>query len=442
MNITVVGAGYVGLVSAACFAEMGNTVTCIDVDLSRVAQLKLGVIPIYEPGLEALVQSNAKDGRLHFDSNLAPAVALAEVVFIAVGTPPHEDGSADLRYVLAVASEIGRSIQQYTVIVNKSTVPVGTADKVKAIIKSELVRRDVEIAFDVVSNPEFLKEGTAIDDFMRPDRIVVGADSESAKAIMQALYAQFTRNHQRTIFMGVRDAEMTKYAANAMLATKISFMNEVANLCERMDVDVANVRLGIGADARIGYHFIWPGCGYGGSCFPKDVKALIRMSRDVGFEPKLLQAVESRNEAQKLRLFEKIEDYFGDVRGKTIAVWGLAFKPGTDDMREAPSVILISALIAAGATVKAYDPVAMKAARGEFPEAYFESGDLSLVDGQYEALIDADALVLVTEWKPFRNPDFRAMKRLMTGSVIFDGRNQYDIPYVQREGFTYFGIGR
>lgn len=442
MNITVVGAGYVGLVSAACFAEMGNTVTCIDVDLSRVAQLKLGVIPIYEPGLELLVQSNVKDGRLHFDSNLAPAVALAEVVFIAVGTPPHEDGSADLRYVLAVASEIGRSIQQYTVIVNKSTVPVGTADKVKAIIKSELVQRGVEVAFDVVSNPEFLKEGTAIDDFMRPDRIVVGADSESAKEIMQALYAQFTRNHQRTIFMGVRDAEMTKYAANAMLATKISFMNEVANLCERMDVDVANVRLGIGADARIGYHFIWPGCGYGGSCFPKDVKALIRMSRDVGFEPQLLQAVESRNEAQKLRLFEKIEDYFGDVTGKTIAVWGLAFKPGTDDMREAPSVILISALIAAGATVKAYDPVAMKAARSEFPEAYFESGSLSLVDGQYEALIDADALVLVTEWKPFRNPDFRAMKRLMIGSVIFDGRNQYDIPYVQREGFTYFGIGR
>ncbi|MDO9178531.1 MAG: UDP-glucose/GDP-mannose dehydrogenase family protein [Agitococcus sp.] len=442
MNITVVGAGYVGLVSAACFAEMGNTVTCIDVDLNRVAQLKLGIIPIYEPGLEQLVQSNVKDGRLHFDSVLAPAVALAEVVFIAVGTPPHEDGSADLRYVLAVASEIGRSIQQYTVIVNKSTVPVGTADKVKAIIKSELVRRGVEIAFDVVSNPEFLKEGTAIDDFMRPDRIVVGTDSESAKEIMQALYAQFTRNHQRTIFMGVRDAEMTKYAANAMLATKISFMNEVANLCERMDVDVANVRLGIGADARIGYHFIWPGCGYGGSCFPKDVKALIQMSRDVGFEPKLLQAVESRNEAQKLRLFEKIEDYFGDVTGKTIAVWGLAFKPGTDDMREAPSVILISALIAAGATVKAYDPVAMKAARGEFPEAYFESGSLSLVDGQYEALIDADALVLVTEWKPFRNPDFRAMKRLMTGSVIFDGRNQYDIPYVQREGFTYFGIGR
>ena len=442
MNITVVGASYVGLVSAACFAEMGNTVTCIDVDLNRVAQLKLGIIPIYEPGLEQLVQSNVKDGRLPFDSVLAPAVALAEVVFIAVGTPPHEDGSADLRYVLAVASEIGRSIQQYTVIVNKSTVPVGTADKVKAIIKSELVRRGVEIAFDVVSNPEFLKEGTAIDDFMRPDRIVVGADSESAKEIMQALYAQFTRNHQRTIFMGVRDAEMTKYAANAMLATKISFMNEVANLCERMDVDVANVRLGIGADARIGYHFIWPGCGYGGSCFPKDVKALIRMSRDVGFEPQLLQAVESRNEAQKLRLFEKIEDYFGDVTGKTIAVWGLAFKPGTDDMREAPSVILISALIAAGATVKAYDPVAMKAARSEFPEAYFESGSLSLVDGQYEALIDADALVLVTEWKPFRNPDFRAMKRLMTGSVIFDGRNQYDIPYVQREGFTYFGIGR
>ncbi len=442
MNITVVGAGYVGLVSAACFAEMGNTVTCIDVDLNRVEQLKQGVIPIYEPGLDVLVQSNAKEGRLHFDHNLAQAVANAEVAFIAVGTPPGEDGSADLRYVLAVASEIGQHLQQYTVIVNKSTVPVGTADKVKAIVNQELAKRGVIIDFDVVSNPEFLKEGTAIDDFMRPDRIVVGADSENAKELMNALYAQFTRNHQRTIFMSVRDAEMTKYAANAMLATKISFMNEVANLCERMQVDVANVRLGIGADARIGYHFIWPGCGYGGSCFPKDVKALIRMANDVGFEPKLLQAVEDRNQAQKHRLFEKITDYFGDVAGKTIAVWGLAFKPRTDDMREAPSVVLISALIAAGAIVKAYDPVAMKAARKEFPAAYFDNGSLALVDGQYEALIDADALALVTEWKPFRNPDFRAMKRLMKGSVIFDGRNQYEIPYVKREGFTYFGIGR
>lgn len=442
MHILVVGAGYVGLVSAACFAEMGNKVVCLDIDAQRVEKLAQGIIPIYEPGLEDLVLRNVKEGRLLFSVSMRDHLNDADAVFIAVGTPPDEDGSADLRYVLAVAKEIGQNLQGYTVVVDKSTVPVGTADKVKAVIQQELDLRRVAIAFDVVSNPEFLKEGAAIEDFMRPDRIVIGADSERAKEVMQALYAQFTRNHQRTIFMGVRDAEMTKYAANAMLATKISFMNEVANLCERMDVDVANVRLGIGADSRIGYHFIWPGCGYGGSCFPKDVKALIQMSNDIGFEPKLLQAVEDRNNAQKHRLFEKLSAHFGDVKGKNIAVWGLSFKPGTDDMREAPSLVLIHALIDAGAMVRAYDPVAMQAASSEFSADYFERGQLSLVDGQYEALIDADALVLVTEWKPFRNPDFKAMKKLMAGHVIFDGRNQYDPHYVSKEGFTYYGIGR
>lgn len=442
MNILVVGAGYVGLVSAACFAEMGNTVTCIDINETRVEQLKQGIIPIYEPGLKDLVSSNVKAGRLSFALSLTPALDSADTVFIAVGTPPDEDGSADLSYVLAVAADIGRHLKNYTVVVDKSTVPVGTADKVRSVIARELQARNVEVEFDVVSNPEFLKEGAAIDDFMRPDRIVVGADSERAKEVMQALYAQFTRNHQRTIFMGIRDAEMTKYAANAMLATKISFMNEVANLCERMQVDVANVRLGIGADARIGYHFIWPGCGYGGSCFPKDVQALIRMATDVGFEPKVLQAVEDRNEAQKHRLFEKVQEHFGtDLAGKTVAVWGLSFKPGTDDMRQAPAKVLISSLMAAGALVRAYDPVAMDVARLELAQHLVE-GSLTFAEGQYEALIDADALVLVTEWKPFRNPDFKAMKRLMTGNVIIDGRNQYEPSHVRREGFTYSGIGR
>jgi len=442
MNVLVVGAGYVGLVSAACFAEMGNTVTCIDINETRVEQLKQGIIPIYEPGLKDLVSSNVKAGRLSFALSLSPTLETADTVFIAVGTPPDEDGSADLSYVLAVAADIGRQLKSYTVVVDKSTVPVGTADKVRSIIARELQARNVDIEFDVVSNPEFLKEGAAIDDFMRPDRIVVGTDSERAKEVMQALYAQFTRNHQRTIFMGVRDAEMTKYAANAMLATKISFMNEVANLCERMNVDVANVRLGIGADSRIGYHFIWPGCGYGGSCFPKDVKALIRMATDVGFEPKVLQAVEDRNNAQKHRLFEKVQEHLGaELSGKTIAVWGLSFKPGTDDMRQAPAKILIASLIAAGARVKAYDPVAMDVAHVELAQHLVE-GNLTFADGQYEALIDADALVLVTEWKPFRNPDFKAMKRLMTGNVIIDGRNQYEPSHVRREGFAYSGIGR
>lgn len=443
MSITVVGTGYVGLVTGACFAEMGNTVTCVDVDSDKIERLKQGILPIYEPGLDDIVIGNFKSDRLRFTTSLAEAMRESDIFFIAVGTPPGEDGSADLQYVLAVAREIGRHLQRHAVVIDKSTVPVGTADKVRATIQSELDIRGATVEFDVVSNPEFLKEGAAVEDFMRPDRIIIGTDSQRARDAMQELYAPFNHSHQRTLFMGVRDAEMTKYAANAMLATKISFMNEVANLCERLGVDVESVRVGIGSDQRIGYHFIYPGCGYGGSCFPKDVKALVRMAREVSFDPKVLQAVEDRNDLQKYRLFEKITEKFGtDLRGKTFAVWGLAFKPGTDDMREAPSKVLIAALVDAGAKIKAYDPVAIEVARNEFPEMYFESGALAFTEGQYEAAIDADALVLVTEWKPFRHPDFKALKKLMKGNAVFDGRNQYEPRQVKREGFTYVGIGR
>ncbi|MDX3906480.1 MAG: UDP-glucose/GDP-mannose dehydrogenase family protein [Pigmentiphaga sp.] len=443
MNIAVVGTGYVGLVTGACFAEMGNTVTCVDVDSKKIEGLKNGKLPIYEPGLDTIVVNNYNSGRLLFTTSLPEAMAEADIIFIAVGTPPGEDGSADLKYVLAVAKEIGQNLDRYSIIVDKSTVPVGTADKVAATIQAELDARGVQIEFDVVSNPEFLKEGAAVDDFMSPDRIVIGASSSRAQERMADLYAPFVRNHPRTLFMGVRDAEMTKYAANAMLATKISFMNEIANLCERLGVDVENVRLGIGSDQRIGFHFIYPGCGYGGSCFPKDVKALVQMASKIGFDPKLLNAVEARNDAQKHRLFEKITDRFGaDLTGKTFAVWGLAFKPGTDDMREAPSKVLIEELIQAGAKVRAYDPVAVEVARGEFPAKFFDEGLLELAEGQYDAAIDADALVLVTEWKPFRHPDFKALKRLLAQPVIFDGRNQYDPKQMKRDGFNYVGIGR
>ncbi|GAA0533903.1 UDP-glucose/GDP-mannose dehydrogenase family protein [Pigmentiphaga daeguensis] len=443
MNIAVVGTGYVGLVTGACFAEMGNTVTCVDVDSKKIEGLKQGKLPIYEPGLDNIVINNYNTGRLLFTTSLPDAMTQADMLFIAVGTPPGEDGSADLKYVLAVAKEIGQNLDRYSIIVDKSTVPVGTADKVAAIIQAELDARGVQIEFDVVSNPEFLKEGAAVDDFMSPDRIVVGTASARAQERMADLYAPFVRNHPRTLFMGVRDAEMTKYAANAMLATKISFMNEIANLCERLGVDVENVRLGIGSDQRIGFHFIYSGCGYGGSCFPKDVKALIQMANKIDFDPKLLNAVEARNNAQKHRLFEKIVESFGtDLTGKTFAVWGLAFKPGTDDMREAPSKVLIERLIQAGAKIKAYDPVAMKVARDEFPAKFFDEGSLALAEGQYEAAIDADALVLVTEWKPFRHPDFKALKRLLAQPIIFDGRNQYDPKQMKRDGFSYVGIGR
>lgn len=443
MSITVVGTGYVGLVTGTCFAEMGNTVTCVDIDSGKIDRLKQGILPIYEPGLDDVVARNFKSGRLRFTSSLAEAMSDSDIFFIAVGTPPDEDGSADLQYVLAVAREIGQHLDHYAVVVDKSTVPVGTADKVRVAIQNELDIRACAIGFDVVSNPEFLKEGAAVEDFMRPDRIIVGTDSQRAREVMQELYAPFNHSHQRTIFMGVRDAEMTKYAANAMLATKISFMNEIANLCERLGVDVESVRVGIGSDQRIGYHFIYPGCGYGGSCFPKDVKALVRMAHEVNFDPKVLQSVEDRNDRQKQRLFEKITERFGfDLNGKTFAVWGLAFKPGTDDMREAPAKVLINALIGAGAKVRAYDPVAIDAAYGEFPVDWFEDSQLVLTDGQYEATIDADGLVLVTEWKPFRNPDIKALKKLMKNHIIFDGRNQYDPRVLRREGFTYEGIGR
>ncbi len=443
MNITVIGTGYVGLVTGTCFAEMGNRVTCVDTDAAKIEGLKEGIIPIYEPGLEPLVISNFKEERLRFTTSLPEAMTGSNVYFIAVGTPPGEDGSADLKYVLAVAREIGRNLKEYAVIVDKSTVPVGTADKVRAAISEELQKRGVEIPFDVVSNPEFLKEGAAVNDFMKPDRIVVGTESERAKELMRRLYADFCRNHERILFMGVRDAEMTKYAANAMLATKISFMNEVAGLCDLLDVDVEKVRLGIGSDSRIGFSFIYPGCGYGGSCFPKDVSALIRMAEENNLSPLILSAVHERNADQKNVLFRKITARFGEkLDGLTFGVWGLAFKPGTDDMREAPSVVLIRQLVEAGAKVKAYDPEAMEAARRELPAVWFDSGALELCRHQYRAVEDVDALALVTEWKPFRHPDFSTMKSMMKQPVIFDGRNQYDPEAMAAEGFEYTGIGR
>jgi UDPglucose 6-dehydrogenase len=441
MKLTVVGTGYVGLVTGACFAEMGNTVTCVDVDQEKIEGLKNGIVPIYEPGLEEIVARNYSEGRLRFSATLKDSEAT--LYFIAVGTPPGEDGSADLRYVLEVARQLGRYIHTYSVIVNKSTVPVGTADKVKTAIRHELKVRGVDVPFDVVSNPEFLKEGAAVEDFMKPDRVIVGTDSERARNLMHELYAPFMRNHDRIFYMGVKDAEMTKYAANAMLATKISFMNEIATLCDTLGVDVEHVRVGIGSDSRIGYSFIYPGAGYGGSCFPKDVKALMHMAREHKVEPLLLAAVEARNHEQKHVLFRKIVARFGEnLAGKTFGVWGLAFKPGTDDMREAPAIVLIDDLIRSGASVIAYDPVAMTVAKRELNRQWFESKRLRLAEHQYEALQGVDGAVLVTEWKPFRHPDFEQMKKIMKWPVIFDGRNQYDPSQVKSLGFEYFGIGR
>jgi len=415
----------------------------VDKDTAKIDALKDGHVPIHEPGLENVVATNLREGRLRFTTSLADAMRTADVLFIAVGTPPQEDGSADLQHVIDVAREIGRQMDRYSILVDKSTVPVGTADKVRAAVQEELAKRNVTIDFDVVSNPEFLKEGDAVKDFTRPDRVVVGLDSERAAETMRSLYYPFMRNHERILFMGVRDAEMTKYAANAMLATKISFMNEIANLCERLDVDVENVRLGIGSDARIGYSFIYPGAGYGGSCFPKDVKALIHTAEQSGFDPQLLRSVERRNQVQKRRLIEKVQAQFGeDLSGLTLALWGLAFKPGTDDMREAPSVAFLQAAITAGARIQAYDPVAMQTARSTLPKDWFASGQLQFTENQYDAVRDADALVLVTEWKPFRYPDFSAMKRAMKRAVIVDGRNLYDPQQMKQEGFEYIGIGR
>ena len=442
MKLAVVGTGYVGLVTGACFAEMGNHVVCVDVDTEKLARLHRGEIPIYEPGLEQIVQRNFKRGSLEFTDDLAMALDGAQVAMIAVGTPPGEDGSADLRYVLEVARGIGQHMMDYLVIADKSTVPVGTAEKVTAEVNRALENRGVAVPFDVVSNPEFLKEGAAVEDFMRPDRVVVGTDSDRAREVLNELYEPFSRTRDKLMFMGVRDAEMTKYAANAMLATKISFMNEMANLCERLDADVENVRKGIGSDPRIGFSFIFPGCGYGGSCFPKDVKAILGMAKDVGFSPILMQAVEDRNQLQKHRLVERIIESFGeDLSGLVFGMWGLAFKPGTDDVREASSAVMIRELVSRGATVKAYDPVAMETITHEI-DANWIGHQVLLCDHQYDAVKDTNALILATEWNLFRQPDFQAMERVMKHKAIFDGRNQYDPKRLREQGWEYVGIGR
>jgi UDPglucose 6-dehydrogenase len=439
MKVTIFGTGYVGLVTGACLAEMGNDVVCVDVDQAKVDGLCNGVIPIFEPGLEAIVKRNHAAGQLNFTTDPAPAIAHGEIIFIAVGTPPDEDGSADLKYVLSVARTIGRHLDRYAVIVNKSTVPVGTADRVRDAVGDVLNERGAAIDFDVVSNPEFLKEGDAVADCLRPDRIVVGSSSERAVARLRKLYAPFNRNHDRMVVMDQRSAELTKYAANAMLATKISFMNEIANIAERVGADVELVRQGIGADPRIGYHFIYPGAGYGGSCFPKDVQALERIARGHGYDARLLSMVEAVNADQKTRLFAQIQRHFdGNVAGKTVALWGLAFKPNTDDMREAPSRRLIEALWDAGARVRAYDPEA----RAETARIYGERDDLVLCDNAYDALTGADVLALVTEWKAFRSPDFGRIKAALTTPAIFDGRNLYDPRIVEEAGIAYYGIGR
>ncbi|MGY6214751.1 UDP-glucose dehydrogenase family protein [Methylolobus aquaticus] len=439
MKVTVFGSGYVGLVTGACLAEVGNDVLCIDISQEKIDGLNRGVVPIHEPGLDAVIARNMAQKRLSFTTDVDAAVAHGLFQFIAVGTPPDEDGSADLQYVLAVARSIGARLQEYRVVVNKSTVPVGTADKVRNAIAGELEKRGDAVEFDVVSNPEFLKEGAAIDDFMKPDRIVVGADNPRTFELLRALYAPFNRNHDRMVGMDVRSAELTKYAANAMLATKISFMNELANLAECLGADIEKVRVGIGSDPRIGYHFIYPGCGYGGSCFPKDVKALERTARDVQYSAQLLKAVEDVNDRQKLKLLEKIRTHFGEaLRGKTFAIWGLAFKPNTDDMREAPSRVLMEALWESGAAVRAFDPVAME----EAARIYGERQDLTLCETLESTLDGADALVIVTEWNVFRSPDFERLRTSLAAPVIFDGRNLYDPQRMKALGFTYYGIGR
>ena len=444
MNISVIGTGYVGLVTGTCFAEMGHNVICVDIDEVKIDNLKKGIMPIYEPGLEEMVIKNANENRLHFTTDIKQATEKSTIHFIAVGTPPGADDAADLRFVQEVASQLGSTmVAEYNVVVDKSTVPVGTADKVTAIIEKELKDRNMDIEFDVVSNPEFLKEGTAIDDFMNPDRVVIGADSKRGRKIMHGLYAPFTPSHDCILAMGVRGAEMTKYASNAMLATKISFMNEIAELCEKLDVDIEDVRIGMGSDSRIGYEFIYPGCGYGGSCFPKDVKALVRMAVENDVPSNVLDAVETRNQRQKERLFVKINAFYdGDVSGKTFCLWGLAFKPGTDDMREAPSLQIISDLVNAGAKIQAYDPVAKETASIDIPDEWLADGRVNILDDQYQALDSSDALILATEWKQFRNPDFNYIKEKLNAPVIFDGRNQYDPELMADFGITYSGIGR
>lgn len=439
MKITVIGTGYVGLVTAICLAEIGNDVLCLDVDPAKIRMLNKGILPIYEPGLLEMLQRNYEAGRLQFTTDIKSAAEFGDVQFIAVGTPPDQDGSADLQYVLAAARNIGKYMTAYKVIVDKSTVPVGTAAKVKAAVEEELIARNLNIEFSVVSNPEFLKEGAAIDDFMRPDRIVIGADDERSQSLMKTLYAPFQRNHERMIVMDIRSAELTKYAANAMLATRISFMNELANLAEILGADIEHVRKGIGSDPRIGYDFLYPGCGYGGSCFPKDVKALIKAGQSNDYELKVLNAVEAANDLQRHILTNKIKKYFGEsLSGKHIALWGLAFKPNTDDMREAPSRVLIKDLLEAGATISAYDPVAIQEAKRIFEN----TNGLSFANTPFQALDQADALVIVTEWKEFRSPDFSEIAHKLKYKVIFDGRNMYDPESVKLNEITYQAIGR
>ncbi|OGB28543.1 MAG: UDP-glucose 6-dehydrogenase [Burkholderiales bacterium RIFCSPLOWO2_12_FULL_61_40] len=442
MKITIIGTGYVGLVSGACLAEVGNHVLCLDLDLEKIRTLVEGGIPIFEPGLLEMIRRNVEAGRLHFTTNVKKAVAHGAIQFIAVGTPPGEDGSADLQYVIAAARSIGQTMTEHKIVVDKSTVPVGTADKVQATIAQELKLRNEKISFSVVSNPEFLKEGAAVEDFMRPDRIIVGTDDKHAIAVMRALYAPFQRNHERLVVMDARSAELTKYAANAMLATRISFMNELANLAETLGADIESVRQGIGSDPRIGYHFLYPGCGYGGSCFPKDVKALIKTAADHGHELKVLSAVENANALQKHILSQKVKARFGnDLAGRHFAIWGLAFKPNTDDMREAPSVEVIDDLLGAGATVTAYDPVAMQ----ETQHLYANEPRITLADSPVAALDSvqpADALLIVTEWKVFRSPNFEEIKAKLKMPVIFDGRNLYEPEQMHQYGFEYYPVGR
>ncbi|MDC1063974.1 UDP-glucose/GDP-mannose dehydrogenase family protein [Flavobacteriales bacterium] len=437
MKIGVIGSGYVGLVAAACFSEMGNTVICVDIDENKIESLKKGIIPIYEPGLDSLVINNSSKGRLIFSTDINDVLSISEVVFIAVGTPMGDDGSADLQYVLNVARSIGQNMSHHIVVVDKSTVPIGTADKVRKTIQEELDKRDSELTFDVVSNPEFLKEGAAVKDFMHPDRVVVGSNNGESINLMKRLYAPFTVSSNRFISMDIRSAEMTKYAANAMLATKISFINEISNICEKVGADVNQVRNGIGSDSRIGYKFIYPGCGYGGSCFPKDVKALINISKENNYLPKLISAVEDVNFNQKKILFKKVVSHFGEnLKDKKIAIWGLSFKPETDDMREAPSIPLINSLIGAGAVVNAYDPQAINEAK-----FYLKGLDVKYFDNKYNALENVDALILVTEWKEFRSPDFKRILKLMNTNVFIDGRNQFNYDQMEEQGFNYSQIG-
>jgi UDPglucose 6-dehydrogenase len=443
MKITIVGAGYVGLVTAAGFAEMGNDVLCVESDPAKLRMLESGIVPIHEPGLEALLLGNVKAGRLGFGASLPRAAEDCQVFFIAVGTPPQADGSPDMSYVHGVAREVGDAMNGYAMLITKSTVPVGTADKVRSIVQEQLDKRGVSIDFDVVSNPEFLKEGAAVKDFMTPERVILGVETPRAETLLRKLYAPFVRSHDRIQVMRPREAEMTKYASNALLATKISFMNEIAELCDELDVDVEKVRAGVGADSRIGYAFLYAGCGYGGSCFPKDIKALIHTAKGIRTDAWILEAVEQRNARQKRRLFDKVIARFGpDLKGRTFGIWGLAFKPDTDDVREASSLTTIELLIKAGAKVRAYDPIAAENVRKALPTAWADNRQIVFCTDAYEALQDTDAMLLVTEWKQFRNPDFDRLKRNLRSPVIFDGRNQYDPDEVTALGFEYYGIGR